>query len=168
MPEDRDLIPGETILLHVNKHILVLVRRVLVPSLVALAIMVGLALLPLGSPLRDLKWFVILLVLLALFVYLDIQYIIWRSESYTISDQRVLLRRGVIGKFSRSIGIGRVQDVTTSQGLLGRVFDYGTVEIESAGKDGAEVLAYVPDPQDFRNVLLEQLHPLGGPQGASL
>jgi uncharacterized membrane protein YdbT with pleckstrin-like domain len=167
MPEDRDLIPGETVLLHVNKHVLVLVRRVLVPALVVLAIVVGLTLLPLGS-LRDLRWFVILAVLLALFVYLDIQYIIWRSESYTISDQRVLLRRGVIGRFSRSIGIGRVQDVTTSQGLLGRVFDYGTVEIESAGKDGAEILAYVPDPQDFRNVLLEQLHPGVGPQGASL
>jgi uncharacterized membrane protein YdbT with pleckstrin-like domain len=168
MTEDRDLIPGETVLLHVNKHALVLVRRVLVPALVVLAILVGLVLLPLGAPIRDLRWFVVLAIVLALFVYLDIQYIIWRSESYTISDQRVLLRRGVIGKFSRSIGIGRVQDVSTSQGILGRVFDYGTVEIESAGKDGAEVLAYVPDPQDFRNVLLEQLHPLGGSSGASL
>ena len=74
----------------------------------------------------------------------------------------------MIGRFSRSIGIGRVQDVTTSQGLLGRVFDYGTVEIESAGKDGAEILAYCPDPQGFRNVLLEQLHPQGGQPGASL
>jgi uncharacterized membrane protein YdbT with pleckstrin-like domain len=167
MPEDRDLIPGENVLLHVNKHVLVLARRVLVPTLVVLAIVVGLLLLPLGA-LRDLRWFVVLALLLALFVYLDIQYIIWRSESYTISDQRVLLRRGVIGKFSRSIGISRVQDVTTSQGLLGRVFDYGTVEIESAGKDGAEVLNYVPDPQDFRNVLLEQLHPRGGLPGAAL
>ena len=167
MPEDRDLIPGENVLLHVNKHVLVLVRRVLVPALVVLAIVVALALVPLGS-LRDLRWFVVLALLLALFVYLDIQYIIWRSESYTISDQRVLLRRGVIGKYSRSVGIGRVQDVTTSQGLLGRVFNYGTVEIESAGKDGAEILAYCPDPQGFRNVLLEQLHPQGGQPGASL
>src|ERR1700704_6240531 len=167
MPEDRDLIPGENVLVHVNKHVLVLVRRVVVPALVVLAIVVALALVPLGS-LRDLRWFVVLALLLALFVYLDIQYIIWRSESYTISDQRVLLRRGVIGKFSRSIGISRVQDVTTSQGLLGRVFDYGTVESESAGKDGAEILAYVPDPQGFRNVLLEQLHPRVGQPGIPL
>jgi uncharacterized membrane protein YdbT with pleckstrin-like domain len=167
MAEDRDLIPGEKVLLHVNKHVLVLVSRVLVPALVVLVISAGLALVPLGS-LRDLRWFVILALLLGLFVYLDIQYIIWRSESYTISDQRVLLRRGVIGKFSRSIGIGRVQDVTTSQGLLGRVFDYGTVEIESAGKDGAEILSFVPNPDDFRNVLLEQLHPQGGTPGAAL
>src|SRR4030081_917945 len=167
MAEDRDLIPGENVLLHVNKHVLVLVRRILVPTLAVLVIVVALLLVPLAA-LHDLRWFVVLVLLLGLLVYLDIQYIIWRSESYTISDQRVLLRRGVIGKYSRSVGIARVQDVTTSQGLLGRVFDYGTVEIESAGKDGAEILAYVPDPQDFRNVLLEQLHPGVGPQGASL
>jgi uncharacterized membrane protein YdbT with pleckstrin-like domain len=167
MADDRDLIPGENVLLHVNKHVLVLVRRILVPTLAVLVIVVALLLVPLAA-LHDLRWFVVLVLLLGLFVYLDIQYIIWRSESYTISDQRVLLRRGVIGKYSRSVGIARVQDVTTSQGLLGRVFDYGTVEIESAGKDGAEILAYVPDPQGFRNVLLEQLHPSGGQPGIPL
>jgi uncharacterized membrane protein YdbT with pleckstrin-like domain len=167
MAEDRDLIPGENVLLHVNKHVLVLVRRILVPTLAVLVIVVALLLVPLAA-LHDLRWFVVLVLLLGLLVYLDIQYIIWRSESYTISDQRVLLRRGVIGKYSRSVGIARVQDVTTSQGLLGRVFDYGTVEIESAGKDGAEILAYVPDPQGFRNVLLEQLHPRVGQPGIPL
>ena len=48
--------------------------------------------------------------------------------------KRILQRRGVLGKFSRSIGIARVQDVSTSQSVFGRLFDYGNVEIESAGR----------------------------------
>ena len=157
MAEDKDLLPGETALLHTNKHILVMLRRVAVPTVVVLVIVIAAALLPL-SAVRDLKWFIILAVVLGLFVYLDIQYIIWRSESYTITDQRVLYRRGVLGKFTHSVGISRVQDVSTAQGILGRIFNYGTIEIESAGKDGADVFTYVPNPESFRNVLFERLH----------
>jgi uncharacterized membrane protein YdbT with pleckstrin-like domain len=168
MPDDRELIPGETELVHVNRHPLVIVKRVLLPTLIVVAIVVAGALVRPPGSLGSLRWFVLLALLLGLFVYLDIQYIMWRAETYTITDERVLLRRGVIGKFSRSIGLARVQDVSTSQNLLGRVFDFGTVEIESAGKDGAEILTYVPDPQHFRNVLFERLHGSTPPTGASL
>ena len=167
MPDDKDLIPGERELLHVNRHPLVLAREVLVPTLVVLAIAIVLALVNFTGSLRDLHWFLVLVLVLGLFVYLDLRYIIWRSVTYTITDQRILLRRGVLGKFSRSIGISRVQDVSTYQSLFGRMFDYGNVEIESAGKDGAEVLGYVPDPQHFRDVLFEQLHGPAAPTGAS-
>jgi|ERR1700682_3450105 len=168
MPDDRDLIPGETELLHVNRHVLLMVKRVLLPTVVVVAVVIAGALVRPPGALADLRWFALLALLLGLLVYLDIQYIVWRSETYTITDERVLLRRGVIGKFSRSIGLARVQDVSTSQDLIGRIFDFGTVEIESAGKDGAEVLTYVPDPQHFRNVLFERLHGASAPTGASL
>ncbi len=168
MSDDKDLIPGEVVQLQTNRHPLVLVRQVLVPALVVLAAAVVLALLPLTGSVRSLRWFGVLLLLLGLFVYLDLRYIVWRSVTYTITDQRILLRRGVLGRFSRSIGMSRVQDVSTSQGLVGRMFDYGDVEIESAGKDGAEILSYVPDPQHFRDVLFEHLHGQPAPAGSSV
>jgi uncharacterized membrane protein YdbT with pleckstrin-like domain len=163
MAEDKDLLPGETALLHINRHPLVLVQEVLVPTLVVLAISIGLLFINLGGALR---WFLVLALLLGLFVYLDIRYIIWRSVTYTITDQRILQRRGVLGKYTRSIGIARVQDVSTSQSVFGRLFNFGSVEIESAGRDGAELFTYVPDPEHFRNILFEQLHGPNAPHGA--
>jgi uncharacterized membrane protein YdbT with pleckstrin-like domain len=164
MAEDKDLLPGETALLHVNRHPLVLVGEVLVPTLVVLAICIALVLVNLGGSLR---WFLVLALLLGLFVYLDIRYIIWRSITYTITDQRILQRRGVLGKYTRSVGIARVQDVSTSQSIFGRLFSYGNVEIESAGRDGAELFTYVPAPEHFRNILFEQLHGPNAPRGAA-
>jgi uncharacterized membrane protein YdbT with pleckstrin-like domain len=155
--EDRDLLPGETELLRVNRHPVVILRRTVIPLVGGLVVLGVGAFLPLQPPAATARWFVLLLVLIALLVYLDIQYIIWRSETVTLTDQRVLLRRGVFGRYSRSIGMSRVQDVTTSQGFAGRVFNYGTVEVESAARDGAEVLDHVPDPANFRNVLFEHL-----------
>ncbi|HEV3231729.1 MAG TPA: PH domain-containing protein [Candidatus Dormibacteraeota bacterium] len=158
---DEDLIPGETHLLTVSRHPVVLLARTWKwVVLILLVVVVGAVFVnPQGGQLSNLRWFILAGLVLVLLVYLDVQYVIWRSETYTLTDQRVLLRRGVIGKFSRSISMARVQDVTTSQGLLGRLLDYGTVEVESAGQDGAEVLTYVPDPTRFRNLLFERLHP---------
>ena len=167
MAEDKDLLPGEVRLLHINRHPLVLVKEVLVPTLVVLAISIVVVLIKFSGTLRDLRWFIVLAMLLGLFVYLDVRYIIWRSVTYTITDQRILQRRGVLGKFTRSIGIARVQDVSTSQSVFGRLFDFGDVEIESAGKDGAEIFTYVPDPERFRNILFEQLHGPNAPPGAA-
>lgn len=167
MAEDKDLLPGETALLHINRHPLVLVKEVLSPTLVVLAISIVLVLIKFSGTLRDLRWFIVLAMLLGLFVYLDIRYIIWRSVTYTITDQRILQRRGVLGKFTRSIGIARVQDVSTSQSLFGRLFHFGNVEIESAGRDGSEVFTYVPDPDHFRDILFEQLHGPNAPRGAA-
>jgi uncharacterized membrane protein YdbT with pleckstrin-like domain len=157
--EDLELIPGETLLLQVNRHWLVLVASVWkwiagYAVILAAAILVHLT----GSS-STLRWFALLGVTLLLLVYIDVRYIVWRSENYTLTDERVIVRRGVVGKFIRSTSMSRVQDVTTRQRLLGRLFNFGSVEIESAGRDGAEVLTYVPDPQHFRNVLFERLHP---------
>ncbi|MFN2462535.1 MAG: PH domain-containing protein [Candidatus Dormibacteria bacterium] len=157
MAEDMDLLPGEIELLHVNRHWVVLARKLVLPLAVgAIAIGVGAAL-RLNPPYGTYRWFILLVGLIALLVYADIRYIIWRSETVTLTDQRVLLRRGVFGKYSRSIGMQRVQDVTTAQGFMGRIFNYGTVEVESAARDGAEILDHVPDPREFRNVLFEHL-----------
>jgi hypothetical protein len=57
--------------------------------------------------------------------------------------------------------------VSTSQSLFGRLFDFGNVEIESAGKDGAEIFTYVPDPEHFRDILFEQLHGPNALRGAA-
>ncbi|MEA2683392.1 MAG: hypothetical protein QOK05_1720 [Chloroflexota bacterium] len=168
MAEDRDLVPGETVLLRVHRHPVVILRRVLVPLLVAIVVLGAGAYVSSRVTTTVAPWFVEAVLLLAFLVYLDIQWILWRSETLTITDQRVLYRRGVFGRFSRSTGLARVQDVTTAQGVFGRLLNYGTVEVESAARDGAEVFDHVPDPANFRNVLFEQLHQGGHgatPQG---
>lgn len=157
--QDLELIPGESLLLQVNRHWLVLLAAAWKWVLGYLVIAVAAALVHLSGNNSSLRWFGLLGLTLALLVYLDVRYIIWRSENYTLTDERVIVRRGVIGKFIRSTSMSRVQDVTTRQGLLGRLLNFGSVEIESAGRDGAEVLTYVPNPQHFRNVLFERLHP---------
>jgi uncharacterized membrane protein YdbT with pleckstrin-like domain len=157
MAKDEELIPGEEVLATARRHPIVLVQRVWWQTLLGIALAVAAAILiPRSS--GNLRWFVASAIVVLLFIYIDIQWIVWRSVTYTITTQRVILRRGIFRNVTRLVSLSRVQDVTTSQSLVGRMLGYGTVELESAGKDGAEVLDHMPHPEWFRKVLFEHIH----------
>ena len=157
MAANSDLGPGEEIVLRITRHWIVLLMRAWKGVVLGIALIVLIVLLPVHNIPGSLRSFGVLAVVLLTLVYLELQYILWRSESFTITNQRVILRKGLVRKFARSIGIDRVQEVSTAQGVIGRMLGYGTVEVESAGKDSAEVLAHVPNPERFRGALFEQV-----------
>src|SRR5438445_3221482 len=107
------------------RHPIVLVQRSWKAITAALIVLVVAFVLKLHGGASDLRWFVTLAVVLLTLIYVDVQWLIWRSETYTITNERVILRRGLVGRYSRSIGLDRVQDVTSLQGIVGRVFGYG-------------------------------------------
>jgi len=61
--------------------------------------------------------------------------------------------RGIIGKRIMSIWLDKVQDVTCKFGILGRIFGFGKIEIQSAGTYGKIVFGFLPSPRK----LLEEI-----------
>jgi uncharacterized membrane protein YdbT with pleckstrin-like domain len=150
----RDLLPGERILASSARHWIVLVRPFLVLALVMVIALVLIVLLPLAA---ELKLFLGLADVLACLAVANVYYWAWRAHEYVLTDQRVILNEGILSKFSRSIAIDRIQDLTTFQGLWGRALRYGDIEVESAGRESAEVLSTVPHPQQLRNAIFAQM-----------
>jgi len=158
----RDLLPGERILVSSCRHWVVLLRPIATTILAALVLLVILTLLPLAG---ELRLFLMLGVALAGILIINPYYWGWRSHEYVLTDQRVILNQGIISKFSRSITIDRIQDLTTFQGLWGRTWGFGDIELESAGREGAEVLSTVPRPQQLRNAIFAQIEARRRPGG---
>jgi uncharacterized membrane protein YdbT with pleckstrin-like domain len=150
----HELLPGERILASSARHWIVLLRPVAVTILAMVVAVAVVILLPIHG---ELKLFLGLAVLLAGIGVLNLYYWGWRAHEYILTDQRVILNEGILSKFSRSISIDRIQDLTTFQGLLGRAWGYGDIEIESAGREGGEVLSTVPRPQQLRNAIFAQI-----------
>ena len=149
-----DLLPGERILARSCRHWVVLLRPI-ATTVLAIAIAVAiLALVPISGELRLLLMLGALLVGLAV---INLYYWGWRAHEYVLTDQRVILNEGIVSKFSRSIAIDRIQDLTTFQGLWGRTWGFGDIELESAGREGAELLSTVPRPQQLRNAIFGQI-----------
>ena len=158
----RDLLPGERILVSSCRHWVVLLRPIATTILAAIVLLVVLTLLPLAG---ELRLFLMLGVTVAGILTINLYYWGWRAHEYVLTDQRVILNEGIISKFSRSITIDRIQDLTTFQGLWGRTWGFGDIELESAGREGGELLSTVPRPQQLRNAIFAQIEARRRPGG---
>jgi uncharacterized membrane protein YdbT with pleckstrin-like domain len=158
----RDLLPGERLLVSSSRHWVVLLRPIATTILAAIVLLVVLTLLPLAG---ELRLFLMLGVALAGILIINLYYWGWRAHEYVLTDQRVIINEGIVSKFSRSIAIDRIQDLTTFQGLWGRTWGFGDIELESAGREGAEMLSTVPRPQQLRNAIFAQIEARRRPGG---
>jgi uncharacterized membrane protein YdbT with pleckstrin-like domain len=57
---------------------------------------------------------------------------------YTITNQRLRIKRGIVARKVQQTRIDRVQNVNTNQGVLERVLRVGTVDFDTAGTDDSE------------------------------
>jgi uncharacterized membrane protein YdbT with pleckstrin-like domain len=150
----RDLLPGERLVLTAHEHGIFLIRPAAAAILGGAVAMAAALLIPLP---REATLFVMLGILVVLLAALNLIYWRWRSQEYVVTDQRVIVNEGMISTFSRSIAVDRIQDLTVYQGLFGRTWNFGDLEIESAGREGGEWLRRVPRPQRVRNAIFTQM-----------
>jgi uncharacterized membrane protein YdbT with pleckstrin-like domain len=69
------------------------------------------------------------------------------STSYTITNQRLRIQRGLLSKHVQQTRIERVQNVNTTQSFFERVLRVGTVDFDTAGTDDSDfVFVGVGDP----------------------
>ena len=69
--------------------------------------------------------------------------------TYTISNHRLHIRRGIVSREEQQTHINRVQNVNTDQSVLERLLQIGTVDFDTAaGGDYDFKFAGVADPRD--------------------
>jgi uncharacterized membrane protein YdbT with pleckstrin-like domain len=57
---------------------------------------------------------------------------------YTITNQRLRIKRGILSKRIQQTRIDRVQNVNTDQSVLERLLRVGTVDFDTAGTDDSD------------------------------
>lgn len=72
------------------------------------------------------------------------------STELVATDRRIIYKRGLIRRFTAEMNMEKVETVLVEQGILGRIFSYGTITIRGTG-GGMEPLPNIDDPLTFRN-----------------
>lgn len=85
----------------------------------------------------------------------------WRSRSWVLTDRRLIRHTGVINIRERSIPLKNIQDVNYSASLLGRLLDYGNLDVESAGQDDQEAMVNVGRAGAFRAAIFDAIEHFG-------
>lgn len=86
-----------------------------------------------------------ILVFLMLVIFLE-----WACTKYYLTDLRLIEKRGVIGKRIVTISLDKIQNVKCKFGIIGRIFGFGDLEIESAGTLGKIIFHFIPSPRKFQ------------------
>lgn len=77
----------------------------------------------------------------------------WLTSDYTITNQRVISRRGFLSSVTREVPLDVINTVAHRQNAFERIFDSGDLLIESAGSQGQNVFHDIVDPEHIKGVV---------------
>jgi uncharacterized membrane protein YdbT with pleckstrin-like domain len=148
---NKILQPGETI-----RHTAYIHWFIYLPALwfaaaaLAIVLLVTMNIGDVGTSWRELV-LVAALILGVIALYLLLRAWVARTSTELVAtDRRVIYKRGLIRRFTAEMNMEKVESVLVEQGILGRIFNYGTITIRGTG-GGMEPLPNIGDPIAFRN-----------------
>lgn len=145
---------GESVLFSSRQHRFVLFARIffelLLLGLLAAAALVALQAWPANGQLIALA-----AALVGLIVLLSAlrDYLRWRNEQFVVTDRRVLQIEGVLNKNVLDSSLEKINDVQLTQSILGRMFDYGTIEILTASEEAINRMDAIAQPLEFKRAM---------------
>lgn len=73
------------------------------------------------------------------------------ATMYTITDRRIIIRKGILSRHERAAHIDRVQNVNLTQSFLDRIFQVGTLDFDTAGTEDSDFkFSGIADPDELR------------------
>ena len=144
---------NEQVVFVTHHHWLVLAGEILAESLlsiiiVALVTLLWLVWLP--NPLVPLGYLLLIIPLISL--WRDV--LIWKNREYVVTNRRVIQLAGVFNKSITDSSLDKVNDVKMSQSFLGRMLDYGNIEILTASELGVNKFTYIGRPIQYKTAML--------------
>jgi uncharacterized membrane protein YdbT with pleckstrin-like domain len=162
----RLLNDGETVVVDTRTHVKALLLPLL--CLVVLLAIGVLAQTQVGNgPVMLVVWVVLALVA-AWFVLRPV--LEWLTATYTVTDRRLITRRGVLVRRGHDIPLSRISDVAYEFGLVDRMLGCGTLVISDASTHGQVRLPDIPHVEDTQrtiNRLLQGADRADGADGAT-
>ena len=163
------LMPGERSIALVRQHWSVLAGHVLGAIVVIVVAIVLDAKLPtkIGSlSITTVKTAILLILVIGSVLWAGFRILRWRFATYHLTDRRIVMEGGILSRTAETIPLDRIQNTVIHRPLGDRLIGAGDIEIESAGRDGVEVLHRIPRAEAFYNELLATMNappPAGAP-----
>jgi hypothetical protein len=147
--DHRYLAHEETIILQVNRHVTVLAKPFFqTVGVILLAAFLG----SLTSPRTgvDLLDTLVGIVSAASVLRLGWKVWQWRVDRIIVTDRRIFEVSGLLTRKIASMPLANMTDVTYQRSLLGRLFGYGELIVETAGHlQSLNRITHLPKPDDF-------------------
>lgn len=148
---------NETLIIEVKKHWIVLLTP-LVASLCVIWFYFEIPQVPdvnsgFGKLINDILIYgMILCIGYFIYVVLERRYNIW-----AVTNRRVIDESGIITHKAKESPIEKINNVDIVQTIMGRMFDYGKIQIQTAATYGESWINFVERPKELQDAILKQL-----------
>lgn len=153
----------EKIILSARQHWSILVRSILLE--IVLILLIFAATITVAIFFTDYIALIIAIgftVLLIPIATLTIDALRWSNHQYIVTNRRVIQISGIFDKSVIDSSLEKVNDVKMVQSAMGRIFDYGDIEILTASELGLNLFRRIDSPVQFKKALLNAKSQLEG------
>ncbi len=146
---------NEKVILITRQHWFILARNIIFESFLILAIFIASLLLILLLNLAPAVFIPIGFLLMLLPIgSLALDVARWSNSQYILTNRRVIQLQGIFDKSTEDSSLEKVNDVKMVQSFLGRIFDYGDIEIMTASELGVNTFRRIAKPVQFKTAML--------------
>jgi uncharacterized membrane protein YdbT with pleckstrin-like domain len=85
-------------------------------------------------------------------IWLVVRWIEWETSEFAVTSVRLIFKVGLIAHYTTELLLSKVESISVTQGLLGRIANYGDLTVTGTGAV-REVFSRVQDPVGFRNAV---------------
>ena len=144
---------NEQIILITHRHWFVLLEQILVELFLSVfTVAIVTVLLNIGPAKPGIAVGYLLLIIPLVSLFRDV--LIWRNHQYIVTNLRVIQVMGIINKSVIDSSLEKVNDVKMVQSVMGRLFNFGDLEILTASELGVNRFTRIGEPIRFKTAML--------------
>ncbi len=76
-----------------------------------------------------------------------------RRDIWAVTNLRVIDEQGIFRHYSKESPLNKINNLSYDQSLLGRIMNFGNVEIQTAAEDGATIYRKVSKPKQLKETI---------------
>ena len=107
------------------------------------------------APWSWLKWVIGAAMVFFLFWPSLFLFLRWITTEYVFTDRRVIVRQGILTKRGRDVPLAKINNVSFYVPFLGRILNFGMLDIQSAGENDGLSIKDVPNVESIQRDVYE-------------
>jgi uncharacterized membrane protein YdbT with pleckstrin-like domain len=155
----RQLLTNEEKMVYMTRKHTVVIGRALLICVFAVIVIAAAAVFA-SMQIGPIGWLLAVIEILPILQLLII-YLRWSNEEYIVTNRRVLKVEGVFSKHVFDSSLEKVNDIELDQSFMGRLLNYGNVEILTGSDIGENKFTRIANPIEFKRQMLMQKEAMG-------
>lgn len=104
-------------------------------------------------PLIQATFYILLLIIVLLILSMILDVVSWKRKKYQLTNQRVIIQKGLIRRKRAYIHYSKIQDIDIYQGIVDRLLSAGNIEIYGGHEHTNIVLEDIPNPREVEDMI---------------